>query len=260
MERLRAQRPQGLSRVGMRKWGMLFVLLGIFGRGILQSRCLGIANMDNEQLLLELFERPEAFIYATIALALQFVECCGLPIFCMLLVDGFVHTSHSGRYMLRVLGVAVISEIPYNFAMSARFFDMSSRNPAFGIAVCIVLLYFYERFREKKAINILMKLLVTVAAFIWCGILKIEGGVCCLIITLAYWCFRSKPLFRNLAAGVAAMVSCLFSVFYLAAPMGILVVHLYNGEKGEENRLFNYLFYPASLTLCGIVGYLIFGF
>lgn len=260
MERLRTERPLGLTRAGMRKWGMLFVLLGILGRGILQNRYLGLVNLDNEQLLQALFEKPDAMIFATAALILQFVECCAVPIYCMLLAEGFTHSSHTGKYLLRVLGIALLSEIPFNFVMSARFFDMSTRNPAFGIAVSIVTLYLYEYFRANTFPNILMKILVTFAAFVWCGILKIEGGICCVIITLAFWWFRRKPMFRNLAAGAAAMVSCLFSIFYLAAPMGILVVHFYNGEKGEENRLFSYLFYPAALTLCGIIGYTVFGF
>ena len=38
-------------------------------------------------------------------------------------------------------------------------------------------------------------------------------------------------------------------MFYMASPMGFLAVHLYNGEKGEQNRLVNYLTYPALLLL-----------
>lgn len=260
MERLRTERPKGLTRVGLRKWGMLFILLGIFGRGILQTRFLNMANLNTDQLLEVLTAAPEAMFAATLSLVLQFVESCAMPIFCLLLAEGIAHTSHSGKYLLRVLGIALLSEIPYNFAMRARFIDMSTRNPAFGIAVSLILLYLYDYFKEKKFTNRVLKCIVTLAAFVWCAILKIEGGVCCLLITLAFWFFRKKPMIRNLAGGAAAMLGCLFSMFYLSAPMGIMVVHFYNGEKGEENRLLSYLFYPAALTLCGIIGYFVFGF
>lgn len=260
MERLRTEQPKGLSCAGLRKWGMLFVILGIFGRSILQTRFLGITDLNNEQLLEALSAAPEAMLFATFSIVLQFVETCAAPIFCLLLAEGFVNTSNAANYLARVAGVALISEIPYNFAMSGKFLEMSSRNPAFGIAMSLLLLYLYDRFREKKLSNMLLKVLFTLAAFFWCGMLKIESGVCCLFITLAFWAFRKKPMIRNLAAGAAAMVCCIFSLFYLAAPMGMLVLHFYNGEKGEENRLVSYLFYPAALTALSLAGYIAFGF
>lgn len=260
MERLRTERPKGLTRAGLRKWGMLFVILGVFSRSILQTRFLGMTDLTSDELLQSLSAAPEAMLFATFSLVLQFVESCAAPIFCLLLAEGFANTSNGAKYLLRVTGVALLSEIPFNFAMSAKLIDMSSRNPAFGIAMSLLLLYLYDRFREKKFTNVVLKLLFTLAAFFWCSILKIESGVCCVLITLTFWGFRKKPMIRNLAAGAAAMVCSFFSLFYLSAPMGMLVLHFYNGEKGEENRLVSYLFYPVVLTVLGIAGYIAFGF
>ncbi len=260
MERLRTEQPKGLTREGLRKWGMVFVLLGIFGRAILQNRFLGTTDLNSEQLLESLSASPDAMLFATFALVMQFLESCAAPIFCLLLAEGFAYTSDKTKYLLRVVGVALLSEIPFNFAMGAKLLDMSSRNPVFGIALTLLLLYLYDYFREKKAVNVLLKVLFTLAAVFWCSVLKIENGICCLLITLAFWGFRKKPMIRNLMGGAAAMVCCIFSAFYLTAPMGIMVIHFYNGEKGEENRLFNYLFYPAVLTVAGIAGFLVFGF
>ena len=260
MERLRTQRPRGLTRASLRTWAMLFLAMGILGRGILQTRYLNVANLDSEQLLQLLTNTPGAMAVATTSLVLQFMECCAVPIFCLLLADGFSNTSDAGKYLLRVLGVALLSEIPFNFAMSAKFLDMSSRNPAFGIALSLMLLYLYGYFTQKTAAHLLARILVTVAAFVWCYILRIEHGVAILMISLVYWLFREKPMFRNLAGGAAAMLCCIFSMFYMAAPMGVMINHFYNGEKGRENRVFSYLFYPAALSLCGVIGYLVFSF
>lgn len=260
MERLRTEQPKGLTREALRKWGMIFVILGIFGRSILQTRFLGATDLNSEQLLESLSASSATMLFATLALVMQFVETCAAPIFCLLLAEGFANTSDKTKYLLRVLGVAVLSEIPFNFAMGARFIDMSSRNPVFGIALSLLLLYLYDRYRDKTAVNFLLKVLFTLAAVFWCGMLKIENGICCLLITLAFWGFRKKPMIRNLMGGAAAMVCCIFSAFYLTAPMGIMVIHFYNGEKGEENRILNYLFYPLALTVFGIVGYIAFGF
>ena len=259
MERLRTHGPEGLSRAGLRRWGMLFVVLGIFGRGILQARFLGTTDLNSDQLLAALTVDRNAMLIATVAVVLQFVETCAAPIFCLLLAEGFAHTSNSGKYLARVTGVALISELPYNFAMSGRLLDFGSRNPVFGIAMSLLVLYLYDRFAGKKLSNVMLKILFTLAAFLWCGMLKIESGACCVLITLAFWALRKKPMFRNLAAGGATMLCCFFSFYYMAAPMGMLAVHFYNGEKGEENSLVSYLFYPAALIVCGVAGYAIFG-
>ena len=258
MERLRSEQPKGLRRSGLRKWGMLFVILGIFGRSVLQNRCLGIAQITGEQLLAVMDAAPGAMAVATVALVMQFVETCAAPIFCLLLADGFAHTSDAGKYITRVLAVAVISEIPYNFAVTGNLLDMGSRNPVFGMVISIVLLYLYDRFRGKKAGSLLVNVGVTLAALIWCRMLSIEFGACCVILTAVFWAFRNKPNLRNLMGGAAAMLCSLFSLFFMASPMGMLVIHFYNGEKDEENRMISYLFYPVSLIVIGIAGALAF--
>ena len=60
-------------------------------------------------------------------------------------------------------------------------------------------------------------------------------------------------------SGMAAAALCTgISPFYLAAPMGFLAIHFYNGEPGNSSRLVNYLFYPVSLLLIGLVARFVF--
>lgn len=258
MERLDTEQTRGLTRAGLRKWGILFVILGIFGRCVIQNHYLGIAGMTSDQLLDAMTSGSDVMMMVTVSLVIQFIETMATPIFCLLLADGFVHTSNAMKYMGRVLGVAVISELPFNFAMGGKLFDLSTRNPVFGLAVAAILLYLYGVYSEKKAVNFLLKAVFTLAAVIWCGMLKIENGIPCVILTCVFWAFRNKPNVRNLVAGVAAMFCSLFSIFYMISPMGMMVLHFYNGEKGEENDWVKYLFYPAALLIFGIAGAMAF--
>lgn len=260
MERLRTEQPKGLTAAGLRKWGMIFVLAGIFGRGILQTRFLGVSDLNNAELLETLTASDAAMMFATVSLVLQFVERCAVPIFSLLLAEDFANTSDKTKYLLRVAGVALISEIPFNYAMSAKFFDLGSRNPAFGLAMTLLLLYLYDYFAEKKFSNILLKIAFTLATVFWCAVLKIENGIVILIITLAFWFFRKKPMIRNLMAGAASIVGSMFSLFNLSAPLALVIIHFYNGEKGDEKKLVSYLFYPLALTVLGIAGFAAFGF
>ena len=62
-----------------------------------------------------------------------------------------------------------------------------------------------------------------------------------------------------IAAGalIAAVVCTMITPFYLAAPMGFLAVHFYNGEENTNSRLVNYLAYPAILLVTALVGILL---
>jgi len=56
----------------------------------------------------------------------------------------------------------------------------------------------------------------------------------------------------------AAVVCCLFSPFYLLAPMSMMAIHFYNGEPGEENELIRFWMYPGILAIIAIVGTFLF--
>lgn len=251
-ERLVRKRSTGLNATGLRTWGMMFLVLAAAGRCLLQNQLLG-ATGGMEQLM-EALNRENGMVIASAALVLQAVESCAAPVFCFLLVEGVQHTSNFGKYLIRVLLLALVTEIPYNLAMSGQIFDTSCRNPVFGMALSLILIYFYRTYASKSAKNIFIKVIVTIAAFLWAQMLRIESGACCIILVSVLWAFRNKPTFRNLAGCVAAVVCTLFSPFYLAAPMGFLAVYFYNGEKGSSSPVVNYLMYPVALLIIGLIG------
>ena len=254
MERLRTERPKGITRAAVRKWAMLFVVLGLFGRSILLNRYLGVANLTSSQLLEAMNSGSQVMTAVTVALITQFVEAMAAPIFCFLLSDGMVHTSRPAKYVTRILGVAVVSEFPYNFAMTGNLLDTGARNPVFGMLMAALLLFLYRCYSEKKLTHFLYKAAFTVAAVFWTALLRVENGIILLLLTVVFWSFRNKPNIRNLMGGIAAMFCSIFSIFYMASPMGLMIAHFYNGEKGEENRLLAYLFYPAALVILGLAG------
>ena len=235
----------------MRIWGMVFLILASAGTALLQNRLL---NMTGSTDLLDALNAEGGMVIATLALILQAVEGLAIPVFCFLLVEGAMHTGNLNAYLLRVVGVALLSELPYNFAMTGKLFDLSTRNPAFGMALGLILIWFYRRYEGKGAKNLLLKLVITVCGFLWASILRVEHGSCCIVVIAALWLFRAKPSFRILAGSCAVMLCCLLSPFYMIAPMGFMFVHFYNGEKGPSGRLVNYLVYPVALTAIGIIG------
>lgn len=249
MERLsNTRQSSGFSCRGLRIWGLLLTLCGIIGRGLLQNRILGLGDATVQQTLEVLDASGGAMTIATISLVLQMLETCAVPIFAWLLVTGARHTSDMKKYLLRVAALALVSEIPYDLAMSGNVFDISAQNPVFGLALALVMLMFFRYYEGKGLKPVLIKLLVTVVSVLWAVMLKIDSGICVVVIVAALWLTRNKPMMQNLFGAAAAMLCSAVSIFYMAAPMVFLAIHFCNGEKGEnENRLINYLAYPVML-------------
>lgn len=254
MEQIQRRKRNGIHSGALRTWGMLFVAAGVISRSVLQMRLLGMGSISGAQLLEVMSASDSAMSIATVALVLQVLEACAVPIFAALLVEGFKNTSNFKNYLLRVVGLALLSELPYNLAISGKLLDFSTRNPVFGIALGLIVLAFYKYYAGKSAKNIAIKALVTLAAVLWVGMLGIEYGVPVVLVSAVLWALRGNTLMANVAGATVSIVCSLSSLFMMAAPMGFLAVHSYNGEKGESNRLVDYLAYPVLLLGTFLVG------
>lgn len=253
MERLaQTNRTRGMSGSALRFAGYLFLLAGVAGRGLIQNAMLGLNGLDTQGMLAVLEQSPDAMILATVSIVLQALESCAVPIFAFLLVEGFQKTSNYKNYLMRVVLVAVASEIPYNLTFGGSVLAMNSRNPVFAMALCLLMLYFYQYCSARSVKNTAIKAVVTVAAILWSGMLGMEHGAFLVLMVAVFWLMRGKPGFQMLVGCGAAGVSTVFSLFNLTAPFSCLLLYLYNGEKGESNRVFNLICYPLMLLVAGI--------
>lgn len=257
MERINERTPAGISGSSLRAWGMVFLTLGIIGRGILQGRVLGLRQVDAQQLLERMTSSSAAMTAATVSLVLQALETCAVPIFAFLLVEGVGHTKNLGQYLFRVTGLALLCEIPYNLAIAGRVVDMESRNPVFGAVLGLIVLYFFRRYPGRSFGSVVKKAVVILAAIIWAQMLSIDFGAAMVVLTAALWLTRQMTNYHALAGAGAAMLCTVISPFYLASPMSFLAVHLYNGEEGSLARPVRYLMYPAILLIIGLAGCLL---
>ena len=246
-------KSKGLNGNAIRTWGYLFLVLGIAGQSVIQNRILGLGSVSTAELLAAMEADPALMPMATLALVFQAIQTCAAPIFSFLLVEGFIHTSNRKNYLIRVLCVALVSELPYNLAMSGKLFDLSTRNPVFGLVLGMIMLLFYTRYQEHTMSHRLTKLVITVAAMVWGLMLRISDGPCLVLLIATFWGFRTKLSVRNMAAMGAACLCSMFSIYYLAAPMAIMTLYLYNDEPGPQNRQVNYAAYPAALLVIGLI-------
>lgn len=243
---------KGTDAAKLHHWVIIFLVLGILGRSVLQNALLGVNNLTTDELLAAMEGDPTAMWILTGALVCKVLETCAAPLLAFLLVEGYQRTSSIEKYLIRILGLALISELPYNLAMEGSVLFLGSRNPVFALVIGLVMLYFFSRFQEKGIKSILVKLVIFAAAFLWCLMLRIDHGICLIIFIGVLWFARKKTGLRSLFGFCAAMASTLFNTYYLGACLSCIMLHRYNEEKGEQNRALNYGFYPACLLLVGV--------
>ena len=249
--------PNGRDAASIRKWAMIFLAAGIIGQGVIQNGLLSLNSITGDQLVSAMDADRSITILVTVALVCKVIETCAAPLFAFLLVEGFQRTSGFEKYLVRIGGLALISEIPYNMAYSGKLMALGSRNPVFGLFVALVMLYFFNRFGEKSFKNTAMKLLIFAAAFLWCQMLKIDQGVCLVILVGLLWFARTKGDLRALYAFVGSMLCTIFSVYYMGCCLSCIMLHRYNEERGEQNVKLNYAFYPALLLITGVIAMVI---
>ena len=252
MSLLKKIRTFQLTTTGLRIIGMLFLAAATYGT-MLQTKVLGVGYMTNTHLLNLLEENPEVMAGISLALVMQLIGACALPVFVFLLVEGATHTSHFGKYILRVLGLAVVCQLPYNRITTGSVMYMTRLNPVFAMFMCLLMLYFFRTFTQKSAKNILVKVIAFLGVYLWSNMLGVEHGACCVILCAIMWILRGKQNMQTFIGILVMFLCCIFSVFYMAGLIGFLALHFYEGNKGVENRWANYLAYPVILMACGLM-------
>ena len=253
MERLRRPGKKGLGRQQLLLFGMLFLLAGMFSRSFLQNRVLQMGSLTGWQLLEVMSTSSGAVAAATVALVMQALETCAIPIFAFLLVDGYETCQNRRKMLLFLLIMALVSEIPYNVAMSGEVLYMKSRSPAVAMVIGMAVLYFLHRYSENSFKNVLVRIFVGIAAVLWAVMLSVDHGVALLVVMMAMWALRKKKHLLALVGGAVAAACVLISPFYLASAMGILPVYLCREEDPAETKIFPYLIYPVLLLAVGLL-------
>lgn len=246
--------PKGRDAASIRKWAFVFLAIGTIGQGILQNQLLVLDQVTNEELAAAMQQSSLIQTLVTVALICKVVSTCAAPLFSFLLVEGFLRTSSFEKYLLRVGALAVVSELPYNLAIGGKLLDLSSRNPVFGLFICLIMLFFFSRYAEKGLKNAMMKALIAAAAFLWCLMLHIDHGIYLVIMVGFLWMVRDKSNTRALFGFCSAMICTMFNMYYMGSCLTFIMLHRYNEERGEQNEIFNYAFYPVLLLIVGIAG------
>lgn len=175
-------------------------------------------------------------------LFLRIIGRLAFPIYCFLLVEGAVHTSHKKRYLGRLFLFALLSEIPFDLLVSGQLFCLDYQNVFFTLLLGLLAVFALERWKASGYGAVISLLLVLLA---WFARTDYGGGG--VIIILLFYLFRRQQLLKTVSFATATVL--LYGGLQNYAILSMGPVLCYNGERGPRVKYFFYVFYPAHLLV-----------
>ena len=192
------------------------------------------------------FERD---FWNSLYLPLRYVGRLAFPIFCFLLVEGYVHTSDVKKYIRRMLLFALISEIPFDLAITGKLIDLNYQNVflelAFGIGAmfCLELV---ENNLNNYFLQVISRIGVIAVFAIAAESFNFDYGLYGIISIVALYAFRQNKMMQLLAGAISF---CWEPV----APWAFFIIAFYNGKRGRKLKYIFYAFYPAHLLFLYVI-------
>ena len=170
------------------------------------------------------------------------------PIYCFLLVEGFLHTHDFKKYALRMLGFALISEGPFDWAFFSGVY-WGHQNVYFTLLLGLLAMKALDTYQTPEGMPALKGILGAAACFLAAALLHCDYDVLGLALILALYMTRKDKRAQCIAGAV-------FSLFEPVAPLAFGLVWFYSGERGSSSKLEQwafYWFYPAHIFVLGIL-------
>ena len=187
----------------------------------------------------------------------EVMRCFGriaFPVFAFLIAEGFRHTRNWMKYFLRLLGFAVVSEVPWYLLNGAD----GTHNVLFTLALGVMALAAFETLK-KDGILCSVVILFIAGFGTWSGVDYEWRGI--LMMVVFYLLGNvSNPSFPS---GRKAQLFCAFPLMMhygiIGALLACLVIAFYDGTRGfihgKVAKYGFYAFYPVHLLAIFVVRY-----
>jgi len=190
--------------------------------------------------------------WAHLAWFMRLVGRLAFPIYCFLLVEGFVHTKNIRRYALRLGFLAILSEIPYDLARYNRLFDPELQNVYFTLAIGLCVLWAFKSLETLPPTQAPLKYLVAFTGILLAHFLQTDYGALGVLLIVVLYLFRTDRMRQSIVGAVCML-------WDYTAPAAFLLTCGYNGERGRQlPKWFFYGFYPLHLLLLAMVRKMLF--
>ena len=195
---------------------------------------------------------------------LPILRCVGrlaFPLFAFMAVEGYLHTRSLKKYLLRLLMLAVISEIPFDLLVSGSVFDPMHQNVIWTIILGLCCIRAFENISAGQ--KMMLSAVVIIASLAAAIIARVDYSSAGVLTLLAFYAFRGNTvrcrLMQLLSLAFINLVllgGIEFAFPYQAlAVLSLPIIWLYDGSQGPHNgfiKAANYLFYPAHMLILAL--------
>lgn len=179
------------------------------------------------------------------------------PLFCFLIVQGYLHSHNIIRYAIRLLVFAIISEVFFDWALFGQPFYLPRQNVFFTLLIGLVTI-----FAVDSVLKIERYVLAFVFALIGMGLAQLircdYGFKGILIILVFYLMSMCKSFLKTgnwaILFLVLTFILINFNGTQTFAVLALIPIYFYNGKRGLSGKALKYLFYAGyPLHLCIIL-------
>ena len=195
---------------------------------------------------------------------LPILRCVGrlaFPLFAFMAVEGYLHSRSLKVYLLRLLMLAVISEIPFDLLVSGSVFDPMHQNVIWTIILGLCCIRAFENISAGR--KMMLSAVVIIASLAAAIIARVDYSSAGVLTLLAFYAFRGNTvrcrLMQLLSLAFINLVllgGIEFAFPYQAlAVLSLPIIWLYDGSQGPHNgfiKAANYLFYPAHMLILAL--------
>lgn len=179
---------------------------------------------------------------------LRWIGRLAMPVLCFFIGEGLRHTRSPRRYLLRLTGFALLSELPFDLAFYGGI-EWRHQNVYFTLALGLLALWAIQ---SRGMEGWLLALTAALAA----ELLGCDYGMYGVLLILLLDRFHRA---RSEQLAAAALLNLAFfglqtqTLSLIALPL----LWLYNGKRGRDDRRLFYLYYPAHLCVLGILRFVL---
>lgn len=253
MNKIPDQTKFGLSGSTLKCIALITMLIDHIGATIVE----GILNRDYPAVLSNDSYRAYLKSHAMLISADQILRGIGriaFPIFCFLLVEGFLHTKNKKKYALRLFLFALISEIPFDIAFRNTWFSFTAQNVFFTLFFGLLMIWLLDIIRQKSFTYPLIQAtgyLIIIVAFMGIAYqLRVDYSSIGIAAIAAIYLLRNNRLAGSLAA---CLLLCIFYSNEIPCLLSVFLIGMYNGTRGLNLKYLFYAFYPIHLTILYVI-------
>lgn len=233
---------------GLKMFAWVMMLLQYIGVIIVEKGIIRLEQYTQEGLSAAMAEDSRLMTQAGAGSILQLLGGMAIPLFAFLLVEGFRNTSDYKKYLTLVAVFALVSEIPYDFAMEGRLFDLSGQNALVGTLISLLMLYGLRLVKSRNGFSGgILRFCIVLAAVVWAGLFRAEFGLCMVLLTAVFYIFYERNVLKTI-------LGALISLLYVTGPISFYGIWCYNGVRRDKiSKYVFYAGYPLMLLVLGMI-------